>query len=65
MYVKNAFSEQLNVVFSTTIMRRTLHEADLGSLVKQMKSLLNAKNMCLRLEFAQDTKIGLCMIRIG
>ena len=51
--VKNALSEQLNVVVSTNTVRGISHEAGLGSLEKQKKSLLTAKNMYSRLEFAQ------------
>ena len=50
---RNALSEHLNTVVSTNIVRRALHEVGLGSLVKQRKSLLTAKNVCCRLEFAQ------------
>ena len=54
--VKNALSEQLNMVVSTNTVRRTLHEAGLGSLEKQKKPLLTAKNIRSRLEFAQRHK---------
>ena len=54
--VRNALSEQLNVVVSTNTVRRTLHEAGLGSLEKQKKPLLTAKNIRSRLEFAQRHK---------
>jgi hypothetical protein len=47
------FNDHLNVVVSTNIVRRALHEASLGSLGKQKNSLLMAKNACCKLEFAQ------------
>ena len=48
---RNALSEHLNVVVSTNTTRQALHEASLGSLGKQKKSLLTAKNVHSKLEF--------------
>jgi hypothetical protein len=47
-------SEHLKIVVSTNTMRHALHKACRGSLEKQEKSLLKAKNVCCRLEFAMS-----------
>ena len=54
-YVKVRESLYTRVVIwvSTNIVRRELHETCLGSLEKQKKSLLTAKNVHYMLEFAQ------------
>ena len=51
--MRNALSEHLNVIVSTDTVRRALHEASLGSLEKQKKSLLTTKNVRCKLKFAQ------------
>ena len=51
--LRNALSEHLNVVVSTTTMRRAHHEACFGSIEKQKKPLLTAKNVRCMLKFAQ------------
>ena len=61
--VKNPLSEHLSVV-----VRHALHEACYGSLEKQKKPLLMAKNVRCKLEFAQRVnviKIKVSMIHIG
>ena len=49
----NALNEHLIVVVSTYTMRHALHEAHFGSLEKQKKPLLTAKNVHCKLEFTQ------------
>ena len=52
--MRNALSEHLEyVVVSTNRVRHALHEACLGSLEKQKKSLLKANKVHCNLEFAQ------------
>ena len=50
--VRHALSEHFNVLMTTNTMRHALHKACLGSLEKQKRSLLMAKNVWCRLEFA-------------
>jgi hypothetical protein len=64
-YVRNALSEQLNVVVSTNIVRYALHEASIGSLEKHKKSLLSAKNVCCKWILLNVIHIGLSIIGIG
>ena len=59
--MRNALSEHLNVV-SSNIVRCALREACLGSLKKQDKPLLMAKNVFCRLELLNVIKIGQSMI---
>ena len=63
--VMNTLSEHLNVVVSTNTTRHALHEACLGSLEKQKKSLLTPR-MCIACwNLLNFIKIGLSKIEQG